>query len=153
MASMPFLVARIGLKATMTLGLLAWVLRNAVMAAGDLAAFTFIGLPLHGVSYTFFTIVAALYIDREAPPHLRAGAQALLTFVSGGPGTLVGFFLSGWIVAHYTVDGLTDWRSVWLVPCIVCALATAAFVWLFHEPKVPQPESEVHTPELRPENP
>ncbi len=153
MAAMPFLIARIGLKATMTVGLLAWVVRNAAMASGDLAAFTFIGLPLHGVSYTFFTIVAALYIDREAPPHLRAGAQALLTFVSGGPGTLVGFFLSGWVVAHYTVDGETDWRSVWLVPCIVCALAAIVFVWLFHEPKVPQPESVVHTPELRPENP
>lgn len=153
MAAMPFLVGRIGLKATMSLGLAAWVVRNAIMVGQDLPTFTYLALPLHGVSYTLFTIVAALYIDKEAPPHLRAGAQALLTFVSGGPGTLCGFFLSGWIVHGATEGSVTDWKLVWLVPTIGCALAMIVFVWLFHEPKVPQPENEVHTPELRPENP
>lgn len=153
MAAMPFLVVRIGLKATMTLGLLAWVLRNTALASGGTSAFLLVGLPLHGVSYTFFTIVASLYIDREAPPHLRAGAQSLLTFVSGGPGTLVGFFLSGWVVAQLTTGTVTDWRLVWLVPCIGCTVAMTAFVALFHEPKEPQPENGTHTPPLQPENP
>jgi nucleoside transporter len=153
MASMPFLIARIGLKATMSLGLVAWVFRNAVLAMGHLPTVVGIALPLHGISYTLFTIVAALYIDREAPPHLRAGAQALLTFVSGGPGTLLGFFLSGQIVATYTVGTRTDWTAVWIVPFIGCSLAMALFIWLFHEPKSPQPDMGAQTPALRPENP
>ncbi len=154
MAAMPFIVARLGLKATMALGLLAWVLRNAVMATGHLPTVVGLALPLHGVSYTLFTIVASLYIDREAPPHLRAGAQALLTFVSGGPGTLLGFFLSGQVVAAYTTGGdRTDWTAVWIIPFIGCSLAMALFLWLFHEPKHPQPDMGEPTPELRPENP
>lgn len=153
MALMSVAVVRFGLKATMMIGLSAWVLRNSVLMLGDPTAITLVAIPMHGVSYTFFTIVAALYIDKEAPPHLRAGAQALLTFVSGGPGTLLGFFLSGWVTDLNTPDGRTDWPSVWLVPTVGCAVATGIFLLLFHEPKEPQPEPETHTPELLPENP
>jgi len=52
-----------------------------------------------------------------------AGAQALLTFVSGGPGTLIGFFLSGSVKDAYTHGPHTDWASVWLVPLIGWGLA------------------------------
>jgi hypothetical protein len=153
MAAIAFMVTRFGLKVTMVVGLLAWVLRNSLMMAGDLTAITLVAIPMHGVSYTFFSIVAALYIDREAPPHLRAGAQALLTFVAGGPGTLCGFFLSGWVKDHYTHAGGTDWPAVWIVPTVGCTVATLIFVVLFREPKVPQPASGPPTPELLPENP
>jgi nucleoside transporter len=153
MALMPVMVGRFGLKATMLVGMAAWVLRNSVLMAGGLPAITALALPMHGVSYTFFTIVAALYIDKEAPPHLRAGAQALLTFVSGGPGTLVGSVVSGWVKDINTVGAVTDWSAVWLVPTVGCVVAMVAFIFLFHEPRTPQPDVGEHTPELRPENP
>lgn len=153
MALMSVAVVRFGLKATMMIGLGAWVLRNSVLMLGNPTAITYVAIPMHGLSYTFFTIVAALYIDKEAPPHLRAGAQALLTFVSGGPGTLLGFFLSGWVTDANTHDGRTDWANVWFVPLVGCSVATGIFLMLFHEPKEPQPEAETHTPELLPENP
>ncbi len=153
MAAMAFMVVRFGLKITMVVGLLAWVLRNAVLMAGDLTAIALVAIPMHGVSYTFFSIVAALYIDKEAPPHLRAGAQALLTFVAGGPGTLLGFFLSGWVRDAHTHGNVTDWHLVWLVPVIGCSVATVIFLVLFREPRVPQPPTGPPTPELLPENP
>lgn len=153
MALMPVMVGRFGLKATMVVGMSAWVLRNSVLMAGGLTSITVLALPMHGVSYTFFTIVAALYIDREAPPHLRAGAQALLTFVSGGPGTLLGFVLSGWVKETNTVGAATNWAAVWIVPTVGCTAAMIFFIVFFHEPRVPQPDTGEHTPELRPENP
>lgn len=153
MAGIAVMVSRFGLKATMVVGLSAWVLRNALLTMGDLTAITVVAIPMHGVSYTFFSIVAALYIDREAPPHLRAGAQSLLTFVAGGPGTLCGFFLCGWVKDAYTHAGTTDWPSVWIVPTVGCSIAAVIFVVLFREPRVPQPAAGPPTPELLPENP
>ena len=49
-------------------------------------------------SYTFFFLVAATYLDREAPPHLRGSAQGIITFVAGGIGVLAGNTFSAEIV-------------------------------------------------------
>lgn len=138
MAAMPLLISRFGLKRTMALGLFAWCLRNAVLMSGGLTSVTFVALPMHGISYTFFTIVSALYIDREAPAHLRAGAQALLAFVSGGPGTLIGFYLSGLVKDIHTQNAITNWPPVWMVPLIGYVIATVFFLIFFHEPRIPQ---------------
>jgi nucleoside transporter len=153
MAAMPFMASRVGLKRTMMLGLLGWVLRNLILMQGELYSIILLALPMHGWSYTFFTIIASLYIDEEAPPHLRAGAQSLLTFVSGGPGTLLGFWLAGYVHTHYTHAGVTDWHAVWLVPLVGTVVATVVFLIFFHEPQQPQPLKGDMTPELEPENP
>jgi nucleoside transporter len=153
MATMTYFVAKIGLKATMVLGIIAWLIRNSAMMSGNLWLVIVFALPMHGISYTFFTIVAALYIDKEAPPHLRAGAQSLLTFVSSGPGNLIGFFLSGFVKDVLTKNGITDWGTFWLVPLLGCSVAMVFFLVFFHEPREPQPEAGEHTPELQPEQP
>ena len=96
-----------------------------------------VGLPLHGASYTFFTIVGSLYIDRLAPPHLRAGAQGLIVLISLGPGMMLGNWLASRTVEHYRVGGATDWPAVWLVPLVGCAAALALFALLFRAPDGP----------------
>ena len=130
----PALRERIGLKGVMMLGLLAWVVRNAAFVWGGWWVVVLVGLPLHGASYTFFTIVGALYIDRLAPPHLRAGAQGLITLVSLGPGMMLGNWLASRTVEYYRVGGVTDWPVVWFVPFVGCAVALAFFALLFREP-------------------
>jgi len=130
----PALRERIGLKGVMMLGLLAWVVRNAAFVWGGWWVVVLVGLPLHGASYTFFTIVGALYIDRLAPPHLRAGAQGLITLVSLGPGMMLGNWMASKTVEHYRVGGVTDWPVVWFVPFVGCAVALAFFALLFREP-------------------
>lgn len=130
----PALRARIGLKGLMLLGLLAWVVRNAAFVWGGWWVIVLVGLPLHGASYTFFTIVGSLYIDRLAPPHLRAGAQGLITLVSLGPGMMLGNWLASRTVEHYRVGGATDWPAVWFVPLLGCAAALVLFARLFRAP-------------------
>jgi len=130
----PILSERIGLKGVMLLGLLAWVIRNAAFTWGDWWVIVLIGLPSHGASYTFFTIVGALYIDRLAPPHLRAGAQGLITLVSLGPGMMIGNQAAAWTVEHYATPLGIDWGAVWLVPLIGCVVALVGFAMLFHVP-------------------
>jgi nucleoside transporter len=131
----PSLRERIGLKGVMLLGLAAWVIRNAAFVWGGWWAVVLVGLPLHGASYTFFTIVGALYIDRLAPPHLRAGAQGLITLVSLGPGMMLGNWLASKTVERCRdAGGATDWPEVWTVPLLGCVAALVAFAVLFRAP-------------------
>jgi nucleoside transporter len=130
----PFIRDRIGLKGLMTLGLVAWVVRNAAFTWGGWWVVVVVGLPLHGASYTFFTIVGSLYIDKLAPAHLRAGAQGLITLVSLGPGMMIGNWLASRTVEHYTTADVVAWGDVWFVPLVGCVAAWAAFAALFREP-------------------
>ena len=63
-------------------------------------------------------LVAATYLDREAPPHLRASAQGIITFVSGGVGVWAGNVFAGLVVDHHRAGTVIDWRPVWLVPLV-----------------------------------
>jgi nucleoside transporter len=133
-------VRRLGLKGLMLLGLAGWVVRYAVLGAGWVPLIVAVALPLHGVSFTLFNVVAALYMDRVAPGHLRASAQGVVTFLTLGAGALLGNAWAGWLVDRATHDGRTDWATVWLVPAAVAAGVTVVFAALFQAP-ANQPEA------------
>jgi nucleoside transporter len=134
MAVCPWLVRRFGLKPVMVAGLLAWVLRNALFAWGSAAAVVAVALPMHGVSYVFFTVAGTLFVDRQAPPHLRAGAQALVTFLTSGPAVLAGYAVAGATAERVG----SDWSGIWAVPTAGCAGAAVAFALLFRSPPAAQ---------------
>ncbi|HEX4613369.1 MAG TPA: MFS transporter, partial [Urbifossiella sp.] len=90
MFALPALRPRDRMKVLMLVGLGGYALRGAVMAVGWVPAVVAVGVPMHGMGYTFFLLVASTYLDREAPPHLRASAQGIITFVSGGIGVWAG---------------------------------------------------------------
>jgi nucleoside transporter len=125
---------RLGLKGMMLVGLLGWVVRYALLGLGSVPLIVAVALPLHGVSYTLFNVVAALYMDRVAPGQLRASAQGVVTFLTLGAGALLGNAWAGWLVDRSTHDGRTDWATVWLVPAAVAAGVTVAFAALFRAP-------------------
>lgn len=135
MAAVPWLLARLGPKQVMLLGLLAWVVRATALCAGGTAVAVFVGVPMHGISYTLFSIVASVYVDRLAPPHLRAGAQALVVLLTSGPALLVGYYVVGRVVASHQADGLTNWPAVWWVSLVGYLIALAVFAIAFREPQ------------------
>ncbi|MBX9579713.1 MAG: MFS transporter [Gemmataceae bacterium] len=134
MFSIPLFDPKHRMKLLMAVGLGGYAMRGAVMAAGWVPAVVAVGVPMHGWGYTFFFIVASTYLDREAPPHLRASAQGIITFVSGGVGTWVGNLFAGWVVDRYRVGTAVDWGAVWVVPLGVCVVVLVAFVVLFRPP-------------------
>lgn len=134
MAISPWLVVRFGLKPVMLAGLLGWVLRMAVLTWGSPSWAVAIALPMHGFSYAFFGMLAALFVDREAPTELRAGAQSLVGFLSSGPSVLIGNWLAGRVGQAATTANGTDWATIWLVPCVGCAIGALVFLLMFHEP-------------------
>ncbi|WP_171472571.1 MFS transporter [Frigoriglobus tundricola] len=143
MAASPWLLRHLSLKRLMVLGLAGLVLRNALLFSAHVPGIVAVGLPMHGWGYAFYGMLGAYFVDREAPQHLRAGAQSLVTFFGSGPAVLAGNFLASHTVATHRAGGLTDWQSVWLVPLAGYAVALVVFVLLFREP--PNADRSVQT--------
>ena len=131
MAASPFLLARLGVRKLMLIGLAGWVLRNAMLFAGEPALVVALALPMHGWSYAFFSLIGSHFVDREAPAHLRAGTQALVTFCSSGPAVILGNYLAGRVVAAHRAEGVTEWSAVWLVPLVGYVIVFVVFAALF----------------------
>jgi nucleoside transporter len=134
MLAVPFFLARVGVKWTLLLGMLAWALRYALFAygnAGELAAFLLVGIALHGACYDFFFVVGQIYTDSRAGERYRSSAQGLITLATYGLGMLIGFRIAGAIVDLYARAGAHDWHAIWLVPAAIAAAIFIVFALAF----------------------
>jgi nucleoside transporter len=135
MLTLPFFFKRLGIKRTLMLGMLAWVLRYVMFGygnAGTLAWMLYIGIILHGICYDFFFVMGQVYVDQKAPSALRSAAQGLMTFLTYGIGMFVGSLFCGRIVEIYRTAGSGgsvghDWRSIWMVPAAAAAVVLVFF--------------------------
>jgi MFS family permease len=134
MLLLPVGLARLGTKWMLVLGMLAWCLRYGIFATQNKFAVIAVGLPLHGICYDFFFVVSYLYVDRQAPKHLRASAQGMITFITLGVGTFLGDVLGGEIKEMYTSGNAIDYQRFWIVPLAISAVAMVLFAALFREP-------------------
>jgi nucleoside transporter len=140
MLLIPWFFRRLGVKYMLAVGMLAWVLRYTLFAFGNadqLMGMLWLGIILHGICFDFFFVVGQIYIDREAPPALRAATQGLITFLTYGLGMFVGSWLSGAVVDAYAQGGAAhDWHAIWLVAGGCAAAVLVLFVLLFKDRKV-----------------
>jgi nucleoside transporter len=131
MLAMPFFFARLGVKWMLLVGMLAWVTRYALfaLAAPDAVVWMIMaGIVLHGVCYDFFFVTGQIYVDRKAPPAIRAQAQGFLVLITYGVGMLIGTQIAGWVFNDVVGEagGLDRWQSFWWIPAAF-ALAVATF--------------------------
>ncbi len=115
LAVLPRLLRRLKYKGTLAVGVAAYVVRYASLAADPPLWVALAGIPLHGVGIACFTVGGQVFIDGRAPAHRRAGAQALLVVLTTGVGSLLGSVLAGEIVGR--AGG--DYARVFLVPCAI----------------------------------
>jgi nucleoside transporter len=134
MAVSPWLVRRLGLKWVMVMGVTGWVLRNALFYLNDVPWIVGVAVPMHGWSYAFFGMLGALFVDREAPPQLRAGTQSLVTFLANGPAVMLGYYFAPRVVQAASGDSGINWPEVWVIPLFGYVFALMVFVCLFREP-------------------
>jgi nucleoside transporter len=134
MLLIPVGLRRLGTKGMLVAGMLAWCLRYAIFATQNVPAVVGIGLPLHGICYDFFFVVSYLYVDRQAPSHLRASAQGMITFITLGVGMFIGALFAGAVLERFTTGTEKAWTPIWLIPLAGSAVATAIFWVLFREP-------------------
>jgi len=135
-ALLPYFLPKYGIRPTMVIGVLAWPIRYIIFAIGSPAWLVIASLALHGFCYVFFFTVAFIYVDTVAPKNIRHSAQSLITIVVLGFGNYIGSLFAGWVKSHFTVNGVTNWTGIFLVPCALTIACALAFVFLFRESKV-----------------
>jgi nucleoside transporter len=141
MLLIPWFFRRLGVKYMLAVGMLAWVVRYVLFAfgaPGELMWMLWFGIILHGICFDFFFVVGQIYIDREAPPALRAATQGLITFITYGLGMFVGSWLSGLAVDAYAAtdaQGIVahQWRPIWLTAAGFAAGVLVLFLLLFKD--------------------
>jgi fucose permease len=146
--TVPFSIKKIGLRGTMILGLIAMLIRYAAFYIGsatDNSEFYFIGILVHGLIFGYFYLGGQIYIDKKAPAELKSQAQGFIFFVTFGLGLLVGNFISGQIIEHYSssvgASHIYDWKSIWALTS-QCSLALLIiFILSFKNDEIPIPRA------------
>lgn len=139
MLVMPLFFARLGVKKMLALGMLAWVVRYALFAYGNVDTnywMLIAGIILHGICYDFFFVTGQIYTDRVAGEEFKSSAQGFVTLATYGVGMLIGFLISGPIVAAYkTSETMHDWHAIWLIPAGIAAVVLVLFMLFFRDSK------------------
>jgi len=140
MLALPIFLNRFGIKATLVIGMAAWVIRYALFAFGNADEGLFmliVGIALHGICYDFFFVSGQIYTNAKAGENIKSAAQGLITLATYGVGMLVGFAVAGAITDTYTLDGGShSWQQVWLFPAGFAAIVLVVFALLFKKEKV-----------------
>ncbi|MCN8512723.1 xanthosine/proton symporter XapB, partial [Escherichia coli] len=117
--TIPFFLKRFGIKTVMLMSMVAWTLRFGFFAYGDPSTTGFILLLLsmivYGCAFDFFNISGSVFVEQEVDSSIRASAQGLFMTMVNGVGAWVGSILSGMAVDYFSVDGVKDWQTIWLV--------------------------------------
>ena len=126
-----------GIRKTMAIGVIAWPIRYIIFAIGSPPWLVISSLALHGFCYVFFFVAAFIYVDKVAPPDIRASAQSLIAIISLGFGRFLGSLFAGGVKDYFTTAAGTNWTGVFLVPCALTIVAAVAFLVFFREESGP----------------
>ncbi|MHC4430779.1 MAG: MFS transporter [Planctomycetota bacterium] len=134
MLLVPFALKRFGVKWTMAVGLVALAIRYFALWGGIAANQTYlyyIAILVHGIIFGFFFVGGQVYVDKKAPPEIRAQAQGLIVLICFGVGMLAGTFVNVRLIAHYTTDGVCNWNPVFVINALLSVVLVAALCALF----------------------
>ena len=134
----PFLFRSIGVKWMIAIGMIAWALRFLCFGYGNAGPnewMLFAGIILHGVCFDFFFVTGQIYTDSKAGLNIQSSAQGMITMATYGIGMWIGTLLSGYVKDVYTVENVTQWKSIWMVPAGIAALVLVLFTLFFKDNK------------------
>ena len=136
MLLIPVAIARIGVKWSISIGLVMLVVRYAAFLAGvalGQAWMYYVAIGVHGLIFGFFFVGGQIYIDKKAPKEIQAQAQGFFFLATFGIGNLIGNFANGKLMEVYTVNDAVNWSSMWTVITIISAVLLVAFVVFFRD--------------------
>jgi nucleoside transporter len=134
MLLIPFFFRKYGVKWILTIGIIAWVIRFIFFGYGDAGSsewMLYLAIILHGVCYDFFFVSGQIYTDNKAGADIKSQAQGLITLATYGIGMGIGSKLAGIVTDMYTVDGVKDWTSIWMIPAAISGVVLILFVSFF----------------------
>jgi nucleoside transporter len=140
---LPVMIARLGIKRVMIIGMLGWIVRFLLWAYGfrgsaGIMPMIVAGILMHGLSYDFFFVSAQIWLDTRFPPETRARVQAFYWFILSGVGVVLASNIAGVVYGHFTVSSSSHgWTMIWLSPALITLVMLAIFAGYFRETKVP----------------
>lgn len=132
--TIPFFLKRFGIKKVMLFSMFAWVLRFGLFGVGNPAEGLYLlvlSMIVYGMAFDFFNISGSLFIEKEASPKIRSSAQGLFMIMTNGLGAFFGGIISGWVVDHFTQNGVRDWQSIWFAFAAYALLLAITFPFVF----------------------
>ena len=136
------IIARLGWRNTLLLGVLAQSVRFGVYALGSANT-----LPLviavnavHGLAYACFFATVYIFVDEQFPKDIRSSAQGLFNIMMYGLSQFAANFLWGWLRGVFATTQMIagksfeviDYHTLFLVP-LGLSIATALFLaFCFH---------------------
>lgn len=114
--TIPFFMKRFGIKKVMMISIFAWVLRFGLFGFGNPEGgfvLLILSMIIYGMAFDFFNISGSLFVEMETKPKIRSSAQGLFMIMTNGVGSICGGLASGWVVDHFTNNGVKDWPSIW----------------------------------------
>jgi NHS family nucleoside permease-like MFS transporter/NHS family xanthosine MFS transporter len=128
-------LARIGIKRTLIVAMLAWAANFACFALGDTGSGVWLivtAMILYGVAFDFFNVAGALYVDKCAPNNGKSGAQGVFMMMTKGIGATLGMGAAGAVVNNFCkwdAGYLTgNWHAVWWIFTGYCITVTIVFI-------------------------
>ncbi|RBP48223.1 nucleoside transporter [Roseimicrobium gellanilyticum] len=136
MAILGLVLVRLGWKTTMILGILGHAARFAVFAFMPESQIMIILVQvLHGICYAFFFATLYIFIDAAFPKDVRSSAQGLFNLLVLGLGDLAAKWLFIPLQGSLTVNGVTDFKTLFLWPTGLALGAAALLFIAFFPPK------------------
>ena len=130
LVALPWILKRFGIKATLAIGIVAWLARFLILSLGPPLWIAVAATLLHGAGIACFAVAAQVFLDVRAPGHLRGSAQALSLVATSGLGSLLGNLLAGEVASRsHPRDVL-----VFLFPCIILGALLLYFLRGFRVP-------------------
>jgi len=134
--TIPFFLKRFGIKAVMTMSMLAWFLRFGLFAYADPGPglwMIVLSCIVYGMAFDFFNISGSLFVETQSDPKIRASAQGLFMVMTNGVGAVLGSSLSGIIIDRWFTfaDGSKNWHGIWMTFALYSLVVMILFVPLF----------------------
>jgi predicted MFS family arabinose efflux permease len=127
---------KLGWRFTMLIGILGHAARFAVYAFFPSEPWMIVAIQvLHGICYAFFFATVYIFVDTYFPKDVRSSAQGLFNVMILGLGVLAANTLGPWLIQSvFTAGGVTDFRSMFLLPCLTALGAAVVLAVAFKPP-------------------
>ena len=104
-----------------------------VLSALNTDSSLLLGVTLHGASFVLVFITAQIYLNQRIAAAWRTRAQALMTLLNSGVGSLTGYLGSGWWFDACTTKAVTHWPLFWWGLSAMVACVLVYFLWAFRD--------------------
>lgn len=132
--AIPFFLRKYGIKGVMLMSMAAWVFRFGFFGIGDPGSgfiFLVLSMIVYGMAFDFFNVSGSLFVEMETQPSIRSSAQGLFILMTNGVGTIIGTIGSGFVVDLFTVNGVSDWSSIWFTFAAYALVLGIVFFFVF----------------------